>query len=230
MSTLRLGRLGTIELSRPHPTTPADTDPDVAPPPTVDEKPDTAEEPDGDDGGIGAESDGPDDGVHRRRRWRSPRVRIAAAAVLVVLAVTTTITGVIVRNDNRDQRALQNSAAAQQAVATTVVSMLSYDYADAENQLPTAEKGLTDNFRPDYTNLINNTIIPGAKQKQVVTRVSVVGNSVVSRQRDRVTMLLFLNQVTTTATEPKPATTGSRVEVTALQVDGRWLVDKLTPL
>lgn len=108
--------------------------------------------------------------------------------------------------------------------------MLAYDFADVDNQLAAAADGLTGSFRDDYTTLVQETIAPGAKEKQLTVQVSVQAAAPVSTTPDEAVVLLYLNQTTTSADAPDARTSGSRVRVSLQKVDDRWLVDQLTPV
>ena len=108
--------------------------------------------------------------------------------------------------------------------------MLGYDFGTVDTELPKAADGLTGGFKDDYTTLIRQAIIPGAQEKQITVKVSVQATSVVSASKNDATVLLFINQVTTSKDNPQAATSGSRVRMTMHKEDGRWLTSALTPL
>lgn len=109
--------------------------------------------------------------------------------------------------------------------------MLSYDHKTVADDLAKADPGSIKEFREEYTKLTKDTIVSAAQEKKVITKVTVVGNSIIEQSACKAKLLLFLNQVTTTAENPDPTTTGSsRVEVQAVRSGDHWLVDSLRPV
>lgn len=197
MTTIRLGRLGQLTLTRPQPTTPR-TPVDTA----TDE--------------------------HPGRRHLPRRTLTGLAAVV---AIGMAVTGAILAGDNHRRDDIRAEAGPlTSTVASTVVSMLSYDHTSVAADLAKADPGLTASFRDEYNKLTKDTIVSAAQEKQVITKVTVVGNSIIEQGADRAKLLLFLNQVTTTAENREPTTTGSRVEVVAVRSGDSWLVDALRPV
>ncbi|KAA0022087.1 h domain protein [Antrihabitans cavernicola] len=150
-----------------------------------------------------------------------------AAAVVLALLIAAILLGYQYWSDKQteDARVDAVDAAGRQSVA-----MLSYDFNTVDAELPKAEDGLTGDFKDQYKTLIDQAIIPGAKEKQLTVKVTVQGGSVVSASRDKVTTLLFLNQATTSKDTPQAVISGSRVRVDLEKHDGRWLVSSLTPV
>jgi Mce-associated membrane protein len=162
-----------------------------------------------------------------RQRW----LRIAAAAVAAVAIIALVVTVVLLGRAYVDDRATEQARRdAPDAAARQAVAMLGYEFGTVETELPKAADGLTGDFKSDYTTLVEQAIIPGAKEKQLTVRVSVQATSVVAASRDEVTVLLFVNQVTTSKDNPQAATSGSRVRMTMQKEDDRWLASVLTPL
>jgi hypothetical protein len=52
---------------------------------------------------------------------------------------------------------------------------------------------LTGQFRDSYTQLINNVVIPGAKEKKITSTAQVAAAAVESLTRDKASMLVFVN-------------------------------------
>lgn len=128
--------------------------------------------------------------------------------------------------DQREKAGEQALEAANKAVP----AMFSYEYTTVDTELPKAADMLSPAFREDYLGLINQAIVPGAKEKQLTVLATAQAGGVVESDRDRAVVMLFLNQVTTGKDSPEGTTTGSRVRV-ALDRDGdRWLVDAVTPV
>lgn len=161
---------------------------------------------------------------------RSPlRMVLTAVAALLALALAVGV-GVLYYQHRQDVATEQARTDAVKAAGEQAVAMLSYDYNKVDDQLAAAADGLTGSFRDDYKKLANEVIAPGAKEKKLTVQVSVQGGAPVSASPDDAVVLLYLNQITTSADAPDAATTGSRVRMEMQKVDGRWLTERLTPI
>lgn len=152
----------------------------------------------------------------------------SVAGVLVLVLVGLVVwQGLEYREDRQIAQAREEvvDAASEQAVA-----MLAYNFDTANDQLAGAAEGLTGDFRDDYTKLIDDVIVPGAKEKKLTVQVTVQAGGVISAEPDSASVLLYLNQVTTSADVPEAQTAGSRVIIDLQKVDDRWLVSNLEPI
>ncbi|MDH6679631.1 Mce-associated membrane protein [Rhodococcus sp. LBL1] len=111
-----------------------------------------------------------------------------------------------------------------------VVAMLAYNHNTAQDQLHAAADGLTEDYKKQYLDLVDNTIAPGAKEKSIDVQVSTSAKSVVEASPDRVVTLLYLNQITTSSESPEAASSGSRVRVEMVKDGDDWLINWLTPI
>lgn len=157
------------------------------------------------------------------------RIVSAAVAALLVLALAVGV-GVLYYQHRQDVATEQARTDAVTAASEQAVAMLSYDYNKVDDQMAAAADGLTDSFRDDYMKLADEVIAPGAKEKKLTVQVSVQGGATVTASPDDAVVLLYLNQITTSADAPDAATTGSRVRMEMQKVDGRWLTERLTPV
>lgn len=154
-------------------------------------------------------------------------LRGAAALAIVLLAATV---GWLWYGHHQDQLTEQARTEALAAASKQAVAMLAYDFKDVDSQLASAAEGLTGSFRDDYNKLVLEAIAPGAKERQLNVQVTVQAASVISADADDAAVLLYLNQTTTSSDVPDARTSGSRVRVDLEEVDGRWLVNRLTPV
>lgn len=116
-----------------------------------------------------------------------------------------------------------------QAAKDATAAMLSYQPNTVEQQLESAQGLLTGSFHDAYTQLINDVVIPGAKQKQVSAVATIPAASSVSATTDHAVTLVFVNQTTVIGNGPPTGTTSS-VRVTLDKVNGRWLVSQFDPV
>jgi Mce-associated membrane protein len=164
----------------------------------------------------------------RRVDWS----RVAAFGVLPGLALVLAMAaGFLKWQDN----SVRNSEVARiesvQAAKDTTTKMLSYKPDGVEQQLNDARNLLTGDFRDQYTSLINDVVIPGAKEKQISAVASVPehGAASVSAEPNHAVVLLFVNQ-TVVVGQDAPTDTASSVRVTLDKVGDRWLISKFDPV
>jgi Mce-associated membrane protein len=156
--------------------------------------------------------------------------RIVAFAVLPALALLLAIgagwlkfldSGVRESNTARDQ--------SMQVAKDSTVALLSYKPDTVEQQLSAARDRLTGEFRDQYTELTNNVVIPGAKQKQISAVASVPAAASVTADPGRAVVLLFVNQ-TVTVGNGVPTDTASSVRITLEKTGDRWLISEFEPV
>jgi len=116
-----------------------------------------------------------------------------------------------------------------QVAKDSTVAMLSYQPDTVEQQLNDARKLLTGDFEESYTGLINDVVIPGAKEKRISAVASVPAAASVSATPNEAVVLVFVNQ-TVVVGQDAPTDTASSVRVTLEKIDGRWLISKFDPV
>jgi Mce-associated membrane protein len=158
------------------------------------------------------------------------RLPLIAGALGVVALVFAVLVGWLGYGTIQDAAAESARTEAVAAAQEQAVAMLAYDFENVDEQTAAAAEGLTGDFRDEYMNLMQNIIAPGAKEKSISVQVNVQASSVVSADADHAVTLLFLNQITTSSENPEAVSSGSRVRVELENQDGRWLVNRLTPI
>ncbi|WP_006242963.1 hypothetical protein [Mycolicibacterium tusciae] len=126
----------------------------------------------------------------------------------------------------------QNPSPAMASIAAakdSTIRMLSYKPDTVEEQLNSARDLLTGEFRDSYTSLINDVVIPGAKQKQISAVASIPAAASVSADPKHAVVLVFVNQTVVVGQDP-PSDTASSVRVTMEKVDDRWLISEFEPV
>jgi len=116
-----------------------------------------------------------------------------------------------------------------QVAKDSTVAMLSYQPDTVEQQLNDARKLLTGDFEESYTGLINDVVIPGAKEKRISAVASVPAAASVSATPNEAVVLVFVNQ-TVVVGQDAPTDTASSVRVTLEKIDGRWPISKFDPV
>jgi len=156
--------------------------------------------------------------------------RVLAYGVLPALALLLVIgAGVLKILDSGVRQSDAAREEAVQAAKDSAVAMLTYKPDTVEEQLTAARERLTGDFRQRYTDLTNNVVIPGAKEKQISAVASVPGAAPVSADPAHAVVMLFISQTVTVGTGV-PSDTASSVRVTLDKIDGRWLISQFEPL
>jgi Mce-associated membrane protein len=183
---------------------------------TADEPTDTADEP------TDTEP------AKQRRQVNWPRV--VAFAVLPALALLLALgAGFLKFQDSAVRQSDTARTESVQAAKDSTIALLSYKPDTVDKQLPAARDRLTGDFRDQYTDLINNVVIPGAKQKQISAVASVPASASVSANPGRAVVLVFVNQ-TVSVGNGVPTDTASSVRITLDKVGDRWLISKFDPV
>jgi len=175
-------------------------------------------------------------GVKRRIAWP----RVLAYGVLPGLALLLALAAGFLRWEyiSNDYGALPPVASEQHpspafesmnAAKDSTIKMLSYKPDTVEQQLNSARDLLTGEFRDSYTSLINDVVIPGAREKQISAVASVPAVASVSADPKHAVVLVFVNQ-TVVVGKDAPSDTASSVRVTMDKVDGRWLISEFEPV
>ena len=115
------------------------------------------------------------------------------------------------------------------AARTRVPVLLSYDKATLDEDLDQALDQTTGSFTDDYEQILTEVVEPTARRRGISTKASVSAAGVVSGDRDKVVVLLFLTQ-TTNAKGSRSSVTGSRVEVTLEPSGDDWKIAGLQPV
>ncbi|MGE2719121.1 hypothetical protein [Mycolicibacterium celeriflavum] len=162
----------------------------------------------------------------RRINW----ARVVAFGVLPALALLLAAgAGYLKWVDNSVRDADVARAESVQVAKDSTVAMLSYKPDTVEQQLNDARSLLTGEFEESYTGLINDIVIPGAKQKQISAVASVPAAASVSADPNEAVVLVFVNQ-TVVVGQDAPTDTASSVRVTLEKIDDRWLISKFDPV
>ncbi|OBI73015.1 hypothetical protein [Mycobacterium sp. E740] len=162
----------------------------------------------------------------RRINW----ARVFAFGVLPAIALLLAgAAGYLKWVDNSVRNAEAARDETVQVAKDSTVTMLSYKPDTVEQQLNDARNLLTGEFQESYTGLINDVVIPGAKQKQISAVASVPAAASVSADTDKAVVLVFVNQ-TVVVGQDAPTDTASSVRVTLEKIDGRWLISQFDPV
>lgn len=121
------------------------------------------------------------------------------------------------------------AAEAVSAATEATTAMLSYLADQADQDLTTASGRMTGGFRDEYTTLINDVVIPGAKEQRISAVATVPAAALVSAAADRAEVLVYIDQTTTVGDQP-PTVTVSSARVSLEKVGSQWLISGFEPL
>ena len=160
---------------------------------------------------------------------RRRKVVMGIASVLVViLAVVDLLLVDAVRDDRREAEAKQE---AMRGARELVPVLLSYDHKTLGDDLAHAREATTGKFRDDFDELVASVVRPTATERRVRTSAVVSAAGVISSTSpDRVAVLVFVTQTSSSSVQKSPVVTGSRVKVLMAKKAGRWLIAGLDPV
>jgi Mce-associated membrane protein len=149
------------------------------------------------------------------------------AAMAIAMSVLLVLGSLAVARHKATDVARRGAAQAAQRAA---VDVLSADYRQLDGDIKRAESRLTPSFRKDYAQLAQKAFGQLARDNHLLLSSTVVGYGVRDASPNRVVVLVFVDQVSTTQKQPTPKLAQNRVRMTMRKIDGHWLVDKIDAL
>jgi Mce-associated membrane protein len=149
-------------------------------------------------------------------------------AVLLVLTLTAAVVLGIRAWQGREAEQARSQATAAATKAAELV--LSYDYRSLDKNFSAARATLTPEFAADF-NQTTKVVAEQAKKTKATVKAEVREVGVRDGDADRVTLLVFVNQTTTsTITQGKPRVDLNRARFTMVRNGDRWLVQEIAGL
>jgi Mce-associated membrane protein len=160
-----------------------------------------------------------------RVRWLIGR-KWYIVALLVIAALVAFL--VVAESDLTKDNAVNNARTSALAAARTdAVELGSYNYRHLSADFGIVKSHSTPSFRASFTQSSDSLASLLAKY-HATARATVVAAGIVSASTSKAVVLVFLNQtVSNTSKSGGPSTDHSRVEITLLNVNGHWLIDKV---
>jgi Mce-associated membrane protein len=155
------------------------------------------------------------------------------ALLLLLCLAAATAAGVLAwqRRDRRAEEKARTDAVSAARVAAG--DILGYDYRSVEQSIRRARSETTGAFRKQYDSTAS-VLLPQSKQLRAIVQATVGSAAVMSSSRDRVVVLLFVDQATVKqqpgAKTPETRIDQSRVRMTMSHTGGHWLVSELAAL
>jgi Mce-associated membrane protein len=156
---------------------------------------------------------------------------VAVLAVLCLAAVTAVaVLGWQRHTHQTDEQARKDAVSAARVAAADI---LGYDYRSIDQAIARARSETTGAFRKQYDETAAE-LLPQSKQVKAIVQATVGSAAVMSADRDRVVVLLFVDQATVKqqpgAKTPETRIDQSRVRMTMSRTGGHWLVSELVAL
>ena len=112
-----------------------------------------------------------------------------------------------------------------------IPAVFNYDYKTVERNLTDAYNMLTPDYRREFEDRANSDIIPQARQREVVSQANVVGVGVMDAQRNSAAVMVYINRtVSDKSSRDQPIYDGARLRVEYKRIDGKWLINYITPI
>lgn len=153
---------------------------------------------------------------------------LTAAALLLSTLLAGAVYLFLFRPDQLTDQAARDEVLA--AAKSGTEALLTYSPETVDKDLADAKSRLTGDFLKSYSDRVDQTVIPAAKQSGVKTEASVTRAGVSQMAPDSAQVLVFVNQVTTSRVRPTPALATSSVMVTLVKHDGQWLISDFKPV
>ena len=156
--------------------------------------------------------------------------RLRPTAVALLAAVLVISGAWLTWNASQRRGGVQAGQDAAQAARDSIVAMMSYQPATAQQSLTAAAADrLTGEFLAEYTQLITTVVVPEAVGKRITATATVPAAAVVSADTRHAVVLAYVDQTTAVGSGP-PNQTNSAVRVTMDNVDRRWLISGFDPI
>jgi Mce-associated membrane protein len=171
----------------------------------------------------------------RRIALRAGRIPVAWRITIVVVltllvAASGVAAGILDTQTSNDTATQQERDAAATAAKSEIPQILSYNYKTLSADLARASADTTGQFSGQFGVLASQLIGPNAAKQQTVTTATVPVAAAVDSSGDQVTVLVFVDQSTTSKQQPKAQKNASQLRVTMQKVKGRWLVEQFSAL
>ena len=112
-----------------------------------------------------------------------------------------------------------------------IPAVFNYDYKTVERNLTDASSMLTPEYRREFEDRANSDIIPQAREREVVSQANVVGVGVMDAHRNSAAVMVYINRtVSDKSSRDQPIYDGARLRVEYKRVDGKWLINYITPI
>lgn len=168
----------------------------------------------------------PDEKSSRIRLLASP-LRALAVAVVLSVGLAAGLYFTEIRPDVQTDSAAARSAV--KAASSGAAAVLSYAPASLDGDLAAAKSHLTGEFLAYYSKFSDEVLRPTAQQKRITSKATVVKAAVSELHPDSAKVLVFVNQLSSSAEKPMVAA-GNSVIVSLTKTRGTWLISAFDPV
>jgi Mce-associated membrane protein len=180
-----------------------------------------------DDGETSQVADSSTKHVLRQINWSRLMVFVVLPVLAMVLAGGA---GYLKWLDASEHDADTARIEAGQVAHDSTIALLSYRPDDVEQKLlGAASQLLTGQFQNSYTALLDDLVIPSARQQRIASTAAVPAVATLSASAKHVVALAFVNQIITIG-NGAPTNTASSVRLTLDKVGDRWLISSFEPV
>ena len=165
--------------------------------------------------------------VERSGRFSWTRLLVAGLPVLALILALGV--GYLKWLDGTARESRAAAEASVRAASESTIAILSYKPESVDRDLKAAADRLSEPFRQQYTQLVNDVVAPGAKQQHITAVATVPAAASVLATGKHAVVLVFVDQTTTIGNDA-PTQTTSSVRVSLEKVDGRWLISQFDPV
>ncbi|MDX6239079.1 MAG: Mce-associated rane protein [Kribbellaceae bacterium] len=156
--------------------------------------------------------------------------KLLTVTIAVLLVLTLTVAVVLGIKAWQGQEAEQARSQATAAARKAAQLVLSYDYRTLDKDFSAARATLTPGFAADFDQT-TKVVAEQAKKTKATVKAEVREVGVRDGDADRVTLLVFVNQTTTsTITQGKPRIDLNRARFTMVRNGDQWLVQEIAGL
>lgn len=160
----------------------------------------------------------------RTRRFARPTPRSVLVAVVFVAAIG--LAGGLGGQLWRQHVTARAGADAERAAVAYAQVLTSIDSGNIDENFAAVLNGATGEFKDTYTKAsvqLRQLLI----DNKATAASTVVGSAIQSESRNRVVVLLMIDQKVTNTARPDPRVDSTRMKMTMDRVDGRWLTSKV---
>ncbi len=159
----------------------------------------------------------------RVARFTDDRV-VLSVVLLLVAALLASWVGLAMSRGGSEDSADSQSSAALAAARKSAISMTTYDYRQLDRDYSWVNDGATPSFAKQYRDA--NKPLRTIVEKLKATAVGTISESAVETTGDtKVEVLIFLDQKITNKSNKQTRTEKSRVVMSMVKRDGKWLVN-----
>lgn len=160
---------------------------------------------------------------------RRIRVVLALAVILAVAAVSSWAYLFFAVRPDDEALAPDRQQAAVDAATKATTAILSYKAETVDADLDVANALITGTFGDYYRTFTRDVVAPAAKEKKISTTATVVGSAISEFGSGDATVVVFVDQSTTTADMAEPSVSSTTIRIELERHGDVWLVSKFDP-